>query len=156
VIDLNKVNDSINGLLLKYAIAINDAGQILCTGVYPGSSASILLTPNALVINPVTVTLGKVIPTGSTYSQTVIVTNRGTTPITGPISVVIDGLPSAVTLANAAGTTVYAGPGSPYANVSAADLAAGAATPVFTLRFANPGHIPMKHTARVLAGPAPR
>jgi hypothetical protein len=155
-IDLNTLNDSTGGLQLKTAIAINDAGQILCSGVYPGAAAVILLTPNALVITPVTVTKGKLQHTGSTYTQTVTVTNGGTTTITGPISVALDALTSGVTLTNATGTTAYAGLGSPYADVSTSDLAAGATTAAFTLVFNNPGHVAVKYATRVLAGPAPR
>jgi hypothetical protein len=157
MLDLNTLNDSTNGLLLKYAIAINDAGQILASGVYPGGTgAAILLTPNALVINKVTVTLGVLQHNGSNYTQTVTVTNKGTTTIPGPISVALDGLNPAVTLTNAAGTTVYTGPGSVYANVSTSDLAAGATTASFTLEFSNPGNAAIKYKGRVLGTAAPR
>ena len=56
IIDLNTVNDSTGGLTLRSAIAVNDTGQILCSGTYPGAGATVLLTPNALVTNPVTIT----------------------------------------------------------------------------------------------------
>jgi hypothetical protein len=156
VIDLNLLNDSTGGLLLTTAIAINDAGQILCSGAYPGAGAPILLTPNTLVITPVTVIKGPLQHNGSTYTQTVTVTNGGTSTITGPISVALDALTSGVTLTSVTGTTAYAGLGSPYADVSASDLAPGATTAAFTLVFNNPGHVAVKYGARVLAGPAPR
>ena len=155
-VDLNTLNDSTGGLLLKYAIAINDVGQILASGVYPGAGASVLLTPNALVINPVLVTKGPMKISGTTYSQTVTVQNRGTTTITGPISVALDGLTSGVILTNKTGKTFYTGPGSVYANVSSGDLAAGATTSAFTLVFSNPSLKTITYSARVLGSAAPR
>jgi hypothetical protein len=156
-LDLNTLNDSTGGLLLKQAIAINNAGQILATGVYPGGTgASILLTPNALVSNPVLVTKGPIQINGTTYSQTVTVQNNGTTTIAGPISVALDGLTAGVILTNKTGKTAYTGPGSVYANVSSSDLAAGATTAAFTLVFSNPQLKTINYTARVLGTSAPR
>jgi len=155
-VDLNTLNDSTGGLLLKQAIAINNAGQILATGVYPGAGATILLTPNALVSNPVLVTKGPFQISGTTYSQTVTVQNSGTTTIPGPISVALDGLTAGVTLTNKTGKTVYTGPGSVYANVSSSDLAAGATAAAFTLVFSNPQLKTINYTARVLGSAAPR
>jgi hypothetical protein len=155
-VDLNTLNDSTGGLLLKQAIAINNAGQILATGVYPGAGASVLLTPNALVINPVLVTKGTLVINGTTYSQTVTVQNLGTTAITGPISVALDGLASGVILTNKTGKTVYTGPGSVYANVSSSDLQPDATTSAFTLVFSNPKLKTINYTGRVLGSAAPR
>lgn len=155
-VDLNTLNDSTGGLLLKQAIAVNDAGQILATGVYPGAGASILLTPNALVINPVLVTKGPMQIVGTTYSQDVTVQNLGTTAIKGPISVALDGLTAKVTLTNQTGITVYTGPGSVYADVSPGDLQPGATTAAFTLVFSNPKLKTIHYTARVLGSAAPR
>jgi probable HAF family extracellular repeat protein len=155
-VDLNTLNDSTNGLLLKQVVAINNVGQILATGVYPGEGASVLLTPNALVINPVLVTKGPMQITGTTYSQTVTVQNLGMTTITGPISVALDGFTPGVTLTNKTGTTLYTGPGSVYADVSPSDLRAGATTTAFTLVFSNPKLKTINYTARVLGSAAPR
>jgi probable HAF family extracellular repeat protein len=155
-VDLNTLNDSTGGLLLKYAIAINNVGQILASGVYPGAGASVLLTPNALVINPVVVTKGPMQISGTTYSQTVTAQNLGTTTITGPISVALDSLTGGVTLTNKTGKTLYTGPGSVYANVSSSDLPAGATTTAFTLVFSNPSLKTINYTPRVLGSAAPR
>ena len=156
-IDLNTINDSINGLLLRYALSINASGQILAQGVYPGCcTASILLTPNALVTNPVLVTVGPMQIQGTKYSQTVTVQNQGTTTITGPISVALDLLTPGVVLTNKTGKTVYSGPGSVYANVSSGDLTAGSTTAAFTLVFSNPQLKTITYSARVLGSAAPR
>ena len=155
-VDLNTVNDSTGGLLLKVGLAINNAGQILASGVYPGSGASVLLTPNALVINPVLVTKGPIMIVGTTYTQTVTVQNQGTTTIAGPISVALDSLTPGVTLKNKSGSTFYTLPRSVYANVSSNDLAAGATTTAFTLTFSNPQLKTVTYAARVLGSEAPR
>jgi hypothetical protein len=154
--DLNTLNDSTGGLFLKQAIAINNAGQILVSGNYPGAGATVLLTPNALVINPVVVTKGPMQISGTTYSQTVTVQNNGTTTIAGPISVALDGLTAGVTLTNKTGKTVYTGPGSVYVNISSSDLPAGATTAAFTLVFSNPQLKTINYTARVLGSASPR
>jgi probable HAF family extracellular repeat protein len=156
VVDLNTLNDSTGGLLLKQAIALNSVGQILATGVYPGAGASVLLTPNALVTNPVLVTKGPMQISGTTYSQTVTVQNLGATTITGPISVALDNFTAGVVLTNKTGKTFYTGPGSVYANVSASDLPAGVTTAAFTLVFSNPSLKTITYTARVLGTSAPR
>ena len=155
-VDLNTLNDSTGGLFLRSAIAINNAGQILATGSYPGAGATVLLTPNALVSNPVLVTKGQMQISGTTYSQTVTVQNQGTTTIAGPISVALDGLTAGVVLTNKTGKTVYTGPGSVYANVSPSDLAAGATTSAFTLVFSNPQLKTINYAPRVLGTSAPR
>lgn len=152
VIDLNGLNDYPGGLNLSTTTAINDAGQILADA----NGAPILLTPLALVTNPVLVTPAKPVISGTTYSIDVTVKNLGSTPITGPVSVALDGLTKGVTLTNGSGTTFYSGPGSVYANVRSSDLAAGATTAPFTLVFNNPGLKTIKFAGRVLGTTAPR
>ena len=157
VVDLNTVNDSINGLHLVHPVAINNAGQILVTGTYPGGTgATVLLQPNAMVFSPVSVTKGPMQINGTTYSQTVTVTNKGTAAITGPISVALDGLTAGVTLTKKTGTTVYSGPGSAYVNVSSSELQPGATTAAFTLVFSDPSLKTINYTPRVLGSAAPR
>lgn len=157
-LDLNTLNDSTNGLFLRETVGINDAGQILCAGLYPGGTgATILLTPAASWIQPVQVDKGPVQRHAINSTQLVQVTNTGTNVIPGPISIALDGLTSGITLTNASGKTKYAGPfGSQYVDVSSSDLPPGATTPTFTLMFSGPGVAQIKYTARVLAGTAPR
>ena len=94
---------------------------------------------------------------GTTYRQSVTVTNTGTNPIPGRISVALDSLTSGVTLINTAGATFYTAPvGSRYVDVSSSDLAPGAATPPFTLTFSNPTNVQINYRPRVLASTAPR
>jgi hypothetical protein len=153
VLDLNLLNDFGNGLVLGNALAINDRGQILCTG----SSATFLLTPAATWIQPVTFAKGTLQHNGTTYTQTITVTNTGASAVPGRVSIALDGLTSGVTLSNATGATQYAGPvGSPYVDVSASDLAPGATTASFTLTFSYSGGGTIKYTPRVLASSAPR
>jgi hypothetical protein len=157
-LDLNTLNDSTNGLLLKEAIAINDVGQILGSGVYPGGSgATILLTPAASWIQSVNVTKGVVQWHGTTATQTVTVTNIGPNVIPGQISIALDALTSGVTLTSATGKTMYAGPfGSPYVDISSSDLAPGGTTSLFTMTFSSPVKVQIKYKPRVLASAAPR
>ena len=155
-LDLNLLNDGTNGLFLRHVVAINDRGQMLVNGQYPGAGATVLLTPSSMWIGAVTFTKGKATRKGTTVTQTITVTNTGATAIPGTVSIALDGLTSGATLTNAAGTTQYASPiGSPYVDVSASDVAAGATTVSFTLTFSSPGGT-IKYTPRVLATNAPR
>jgi hypothetical protein len=92
-------------------------------------------------------------------SQTLVLTNNGTTPIMGPISLVLDDLTSGVTLTNATGTTAATSPaGSPYINLplgTAGVLAPGQSV-VIVLQFLDPDLVPINYTSRVLAGPGTR
>jgi hypothetical protein len=91
-------------------------------------------------------------------SQTVIITNSGTAPIVGPMSLVLDGLTNA-TLVNANGTTVATSPvGSPYISVGlgvTGTLARGQSATV-VLQFYDPSFLAITYTSRVLAGPGIR
>jgi len=164
VIDLNTVitpPDPPVGYWLKSAIRINDVGQILCNGLYfnggpYGTQAAFLLTP--AVKNPtaqITVVKGAITQSGNQYKQTVTLTNNGKN-IAGPISLVLDGLASGITLTHLTGTTVYTGPvGSQYTNIRTGGFAQGT-TITATIVLSNPSHLPISYTARILAGPAPR
>jgi hypothetical protein len=109
-------------------------------------TSSVTVTRGGFVLNPVT----------GRYAQTVTVTNISTNTITGPISLVLDGLSANATLFNATGTTdaLELPAGSPYLN-SAATLAPGQNTS-FALQFTDPTRAAITYTTRVLAGPGAR
>lgn len=89
-----------------------------------------------------------------TFTQTVTVTNTGSTPITGPIQLALDNLSSGTTLTNATGITAHNAPnGSPYITVTGADLAAGASATV-TLQFTVPASGGITYSARTITGTA--
>jgi hypothetical protein len=147
--------------VLKSAVRINNAGQIICSGLYfdggeYGTGAAFLLTPIvANVSKQVAVSRGKITRVGSTYSQTITLTNNGAN-ITGPVSLVLDVLTSGVTLTNATGSTAYAPPvGSPYIDFSTGDFAPGAVDKV-KLTFSDPANVQIKYTTRILGGNALR
>ncbi len=94
--------------------------------------------------------------------QTVQVRNTGSQAVTGPIHLVLDGLSTNATLANATGwTSRFVPVGTPYVIVTTADLAPGKKTSV-TLEFSTPmpgeGALPggfnhaVTYTPRVLSG----
>jgi hypothetical protein len=76
--------------------------------------------------------------------------------MTGPISLVLDGLSANATVFNPSGVTdaVEAPAGSPYVN-GPNNLAAGASATI-TLQFTDPTHAAITYKTRVLAGPGPR
>jgi hypothetical protein len=82
--------------------------------------------------------------------------NTSTTPVTGPLWLVLDNLSANATLFNAAGTTVNYPPlGSPYVSVNLGGdgvLSPGESA-VATLEFVNPTRGGITYTARLLAGP---
>jgi PKD repeat protein len=86
-------------------------------------------------------------------TQKLTITNRGTTPIAGPVYLVIDGLPFSTSLVNAIGMTVCVEPlGRPFLKLDlAAELAPGAHTTV-TLDVLNPLRAKVTYRAVVCAG----
>ncbi len=86
-------------------------------------------------------------------TQTVTVTNLGSTTASGPVQLVLDNLTN-TTLTNATGTTANNPPASPYITVSSGDLAAGA-TATVTLQFAMPASGGISYTARTVTGSNP-
>ena len=104
-------------------------------------TASIAITYGGITFNPTT----------RQSVQRLMLTNKSTSTITGPISFVLDQLPSGVTLYNPSGTTDLMLPsGSPYMNVNI-NLPAGQSI-TMQPQFTNPGNVPIAYRARVLAG----
>jgi hypothetical protein len=108
--------------------------------------------------NNVQFTFGPFVPGKSvgTFSQLVTVKNIGTTPLTTPLSLVLDGLSLNATLSNASGATTYtplsAPLFSPYLNFAlSAPLPPGNSTSL-TLQF-NSSTAAITYTARLLDGP---
>jgi uncharacterized repeat protein (TIGR02543 family) len=106
----------------------------------------------------VTLTFGSITLNASTgrYAQTVTVKNTSANTITGPISLVLDGLNSDATLFNETGTTdaQQLPAGSPYIN-AIGNLAAGQKI-TFALQFTAPSQAEIAYSTRVLAGPGAR
>jgi hypothetical protein len=89
------------------------------------------------------------------YVQTSTLSNAGTSPVPGPVSLIIDNLTAGVSLFQPTGTATN---GSPYKNASlGADgvLSPGESVTV-TLEFVNPLAKTISYKLRVLAGPGPR
>jgi hypothetical protein len=85
------------------------------------------------------------------FVQTVVLTNTGAA-ISGPVSLVLDNLSANASLFNGSGvTSVFAPINSPYIDVTAGSLAAGASVSV-TLEFTDPTRGAFTYTTRVLAG----
>ncbi len=89
------------------------------------------------------------------YSQVVTVTYTGTSALSGGLYYVITGLPSGVTLANAAGATTCTAPaGSPYVVVSAGSVAPGASVS-FVVQFNDPGAVGITYSPVVVGAGTP-
>jgi hypothetical protein len=132
------------------AVIMNQAQTITAVFVVCGCAADVsaitTVTRSGYVLNPAT----------ERYTQTVTVTNNSANAITGPLSLVLDGLSVGATLFNATGTTdTFELPaGSPYLNANLS-LAAGQKTS-FTLQFADPSHAAISYNTRVVTGPGVR
>jgi hypothetical protein len=89
------------------------------------------------------------------FVGTATVTNTSTSPIIGPITLVLQ-LPSGITLFNEQGSTCAIFPqGRPFLNLPVGSLAAGGVAQV-TLDFVNPSLLPISVTTTVFAGPGGR
>jgi hypothetical protein len=80
-------------------------------------------------------------------SQTVTITNTGTSTIAGPIQLVLSGLPAAVSPANNTGTFQ----GNPYWTVSGSSLGAGASVQI-TVQFSYTAGTNFSTTAAAYSG----
>ena len=136
----------------------NDAGQI---AVNPGG-AGYLLTPAGAcaqdVSSLVQVTRGgfRLNRTNQHFTQLITVTNTSALSISGPISIALDGVPTAASLFGVAGATACNQPqGSPFLNAQAVSLAPGASTTA-TLEFIDTAGAGIAYSTRVLAGPGGR
>ena len=86
--------------------------------------------------------------TTNTFDATVKLTNASGAPVLAPISVVVGGLPSGVTLANSAGTTAD---GRPYVSpMAAGSQLANGATLSINLKFSNPARVTITYYLQVL------
>jgi YVTN family beta-propeller protein len=86
------------------------------------------------------------------FFQTVKLTNSSTSTISGPVSLVLDGLSANASLFNSSGATTCAAlPGRPFVTTTAPSLAPGASVSV-VLQFTNPTKAATTYGARVLAG----
>jgi hypothetical protein len=89
------------------------------------------------------------------YSQVVTVTYTGTSALSGGLYYVITGLPTGVTLANAAGVTTCTAPaGSPYVVVSTGSVAPGASVS-FVVQFNDPGAVGITYSPVVVGAGTP-
>jgi hypothetical protein len=92
------------------------------------------------------------------WGQTVTLTNTTASALTGPMALVLDSLPSSVTLGNADGFTSVAAPlGSPYVLAAldeSTQLGAGQSLTI-TLQFNNPSNVGITYSTRVLTGGLP-
>ena len=86
--------------------------------------------------------------TTNTFDATVNLTNRSGAPVLAPISVVVGGLPSGVTLANKTGTMAD---GRPYVSpMSVGSQLANGATLSIVLKFSNPSRVAITYFLQVL------
>jgi hypothetical protein len=155
----------------RYILASPGPGSHTITAVYSGddvhsgnSASSTITVPDAPTVTDVS---SRVAVTRSgftfnratgTFFQTLTIRNTSSTAITGPISLVLEGLPAGVRLVNASGTTQNVGqPGSPYVDLLGPDgVLAPGATLTVVLEFDNPRKVGITYTTRVLAGPGTR
>lgn len=90
------------------------------------------------------------------FVQQMTLKNVSPTPITGPISLILDNLSRNSTLYNKTGDTMATSPtGSPYVNVTVGSLNPGAII-VITLEFRDPTNKSITYSTRVLAGSGQR
>ena len=127
---------------------VNDLSDLFVAGAIPApASFSVAATP--LVFNPHT----------QTFSQIVRVSNSGTTPVPGPLYLVLDNLSTDITLANAAGTSSVLAPlGSPYVSVPVGGdgILRPNEVKMVSLQFQDPGGEPITYDTRLLSvTPAP-
>jgi len=131
---------------------------------YTGSTGGTLtITPSA----PINVSQGvKITPGGfrlnratQGFAQVVTLQNISTQPISGPLTLILDGLSAHATLSSPAGITSVADPlGSPYVvvNIGADQVFSVGESVTVSLEFANPTNQPIAYVPRAVAGQGTR
>jgi hypothetical protein len=125
------------------------AGAAVDVGAYETASAGV-----TDVTSQVSLRLGGLVfdRASRRYTQVVTLANSTGGVLTGPVSMVFDGLPAGVTVAGMTNVTVNQLPaGSPYLDVLSADLVPGQLL-TLTLRFDDPFNAAVRYVPRVLAG----
>jgi hypothetical protein len=125
------------------------AGAAVDIGAYEAASSGV-----TNVTSQVSLRLGGLVfdRASRRYVQVVTLANSSGGVLTGPVSLVFDGLPSGVTVAGMTNVTVNQLPaGSPYLDVSSADLVPGQLLSL-NLQFADPLNTAVRYVPRVLAG----
>jgi hypothetical protein len=153
-----QANDDVHGLWFSNNWSGTDTPISATAPVVQGTFVSYPNGPAADVSGAVTVTRGAFgyNPITGRFAQTVTLTNLTKAAMSGPISLVLDGLSSGATVYEASGVTdaVEAPAGSPYVNGPNSLAAGGSATIV--LQFSDPSHAAISYKTRVLAGAGPR
>jgi hypothetical protein len=128
----------VSKLLQSCVIALALAMPALAQAVTLDITNQFTIVRSGLVFNRIT----------NTFDSTVKLTNAGGAPVLAPISVVVPGLPTAVTLANKVGLTAD---GKPYMSPMAAGTQlAGGSTLSFALKFADPTGVAFAINVQVL------
>lgn len=139
-IDYN-LNDTAEDPYVKNAYRASDHDPVVVSlnlaPTYADVTASVAITRSGI-------TLGRV---GGKYSGTVTVKNTSGAAITGPLHLVLQGLPSGVTLDNKSGMV----DGAPYLTLANTTLAPGASVTV-TTTFTNPSKVGIGYNAKLLSG----
>ena len=144
----------LNGNIASYNLTVMASDSVLPSH---DTLVSIVMPADITASGIVTVTRGAMIYNFTTgrFTQSVVVKNNTVNTISGPISLVVDGLSSNASLFGATGVTATAAPlGSPYVN-SASSIAAGKSVSIL-LQFTDPSRTPVTFTPRVLAGSTAR
>jgi len=127
---------------------VNDLSDLFVDGVIP-APASYSVTAGKFEVDPAT----------QHVLQVVHIRNNGSTPVSAPLFLALDGLSAGVALFNTDGTTSVLAPlGSPYVNVPVGDdgILHPHEVKTVTLEFADPAATPITYDARLLSViPAP-
>jgi len=117
--------------------ANSGAGKVAIEGATLDVTAGFAVLRSGLTWNRVT----------NKYSGSITLTNRSGAAVSGPVQLVLAGLPGGVTLDNASGLRN----GSPYITVKTASIAAGASVTV-PLSYSNPAKLAISYTNAIHTG----
>lgn len=152
-LNMGQATTTVNGLSLgSHTVVASYSGNTASIPSFNSSSASLTETVGSLtdVTTYVTVAYGSLTHFGATYTQAVTLTNATGAPIAGPVSLVLVGLPSNVTLTGT-GTIGTTTGGYPYLTIlGGGNLPTGATNLV--LKFNNPSGARISFNLRVLSG----
>lgn len=150
--DLSNLIPANSGWVLDEAQGISRLGHIVGFGYLNDVQELFLLVPNAQVVpsSELLVTSSGLAYSrvSKTFNGTVTVTNIGTTPINGPLELVLTSLTTGVTLANATGTFE----GNSYIAITLAGALGAGQSATLPVQFKNPSNAAINFTPVVYSG----
>jgi hypothetical protein len=159
--DVLPFNDDDGGITVNGRHTYTTAGVYYASVTLADDTGNVVTAPLLNTVEPDVTAQTKTLGSGLVYDPAkeefvgqISITNISATDISGPLYVVLSGLPSGVTL-DTNTTKLIDGNGDPLFKIDQSKLPAGASLDPIDLAFLNPGRVPISYTVQVFDGIKP-